>query len=171
MKIYSWCCTLLLIPSTRFLTVVSGFDYNLEPSEDTVILLTDDETGIEGVRTIFDNELTLLAVKEIQWIKNESGTTSDADVLAWQVLADGTPVDSGTVPLADVGRILPDTVSTGSVKLKGRGMHNIKIVLTVGESTITVEKDYRVYKGGVSLIPLLVVLILAMTTKMVRGVG
>jgi hypothetical protein len=44
----------------------------------------------------------------------------------------------------------------------------VKVVLKVGGSEATVEGSMRAFNSGVSVIPLLIILILTMTTHMVR---
>lgn len=161
------CLQLLLLPSA------SAFDYGFSTPEQyegdyASITLTDAETKIQGIVTLFTNQAALVTVNNVEWSPNESNSTQDTDV-NWETLVNGKLEDFGNYSLVGVGRDLPDSFQTGSVTVSERGTYTITVRLTIDESEIVTESTYQAYPAGVSIIPLLVVLILAATTHMVRA--
>ena len=147
--------------------LAAGFDYSLVPDgEKTAVKLTDKETSISDLKTIFTDEDILVSVSDVEWTSNADATNSTT--LFWETYVDGQLQDSGTQSLADVGRELPTSFETGEIKVASRGQHRIEVRLKVDDSVATASKEVQAYASGVSIIPLLVVLILAVTTRMVR---
>lgn len=150
--------------------VTQSFDYSLNPSSPEVRFdLIDVETGISNIKTLFIHELTSVSVKGISWVVNDVNETNKRNhEIIWTTYVDGIEVDNGTFSLVGVRRELPTQVSAGSFEVYSRGIHNITVRLVVDDSELIVTEEYNAYKMAVSIVPLLVVLLLAILTNMVR---
>lgn len=146
----------------------AAFDYIfVEEPEEPAIVLTDVETGISEIKTIFLNELVGVTATGIEWEALEDGETVP-DVALWENSVDGTVQASGELNLTDVGRVLPDELDAGEIKISSRGRHKIVVTLALnGTSFFEASGEYEAYAAGVSIIPLIVVLIMAASTRMV----
>jgi hypothetical protein len=148
----------------------TAFDYGLnsEPDEEPTLSLTDTETGIADIKTLFIGEPTAVTVNGLSWIPIEDGVESNASAIIWTTLVDGNVVATGNVSLVGLGRALPTTVEAGSFIVTNNQEHTIEVVLKVDTTEVTVSTPIVAYRPGVSLFPLIVVLLLALTTHMVR---
>ena len=147
----------------------AAFDYAIDDGGS--IVLTDSATKISELRTFFRNELTQVSLKDVTWTANDDSAATNNNsttTLIWETLVDDTVVDSGEVSLEDVGRELPTEFEAGEVQVSSDV--TITVRLTLDGSTTEVASSYQTYRPGVSLIPLLLVLVLSMTTHMVRSV-
>ena len=152
---------LLLWPS-----LVTGFDYSLDGAEG--LILTDSETGITDLKTIFTDEDTAVTVDGISWVANDDATNTTGSLfLFWETFVNGELQDSGNVSLADVGRELPTSIEAGTIKVSDRERVDISVIMTVDDSSAEATGSYKAYGKGMSIIPLLVVLIFAASTRMV----
>jgi hypothetical protein len=149
-------------------TPVYAFDYSLDDTSETTMSITDDTTGIPNVKTLFIGELHSIVVDGMSWLPNESNASTTSDLLLWRTTIDGNVVASGNVSLADAGRELPSMIDAGSFTVSTNGKHSIEVRLMVDDSMLIVSGDYVAYRAGVSIIPMLLVLIMAMTTQLVR---
>ena len=146
--------------------LAAGFDYSL--ADGAALVLTDVETSIADIKTLFRREETLVSVKDIKWIANENGDTTGQSVLLWQTFVDRQLIASGSVSLADAGRELPTTIeNVGNFTIDRRGRVPVEVLMRVDNSTESASGEYQAYNKGWSLAPLLAVLVLAMTTRMV----
>lgn len=155
--------------SNRFLVLLpalaSAFDYRL--TGDGSISLTDSEVLKEGIQTIFSGEDTAVTVVDLGWEANSANGTDDTAV-EWQLFVDGALVGSGTEDLTDVGRELPGSIDAGSFVLDHEVGNFVTVEVNVmlnGESW-SFSDDYKAYRPGVSLFPLIIVILLAVSTRM-----
>ena len=146
------------------LQLSSAFDYDLVGAGD--IALTDIETGIGGLKTLFtDNEIAV-AVDGMEWEANDSGVMSGG-VILYATFVDGELASEGNVTLDDIGRELPSSIDVGTVKVSKGGRHVIEVLLKLGESEVDTDLEIEAYSPGVAILPLLVILVLAAWTHMV----
>jgi hypothetical protein len=124
---------------------VTAFDYSLVGAGG--ISLTDLETGIGGILTIFTDELIGVAVDGLEWNPTGSVDQSD-DTLYWETLIDGEVQSSGSMSLADVGRELPTSIDAGSVKTTKKGRRAIEVRITVDSSTASTDTNVQAYAAG-----------------------
>lgn len=145
----------------------NAFDYGLVDGSGG-LSLTDTATGIGGIQTLFTGEDVSVEVSGIEWEKVE-GVEGSSDTLFYETFLDGELQASGNVSLADVERDLPSSFDAGLINVpKGEGgSHSVEVKLSVDQSESTVGGSYEAFGAGVAIIPLLVVLVLAMTTHMV----
>jgi hypothetical protein len=125
------------------------------------------------LKTIFKDDVTLVSVVDLEWTQKENFTGPVLNAtLNWITFVDDVEQDSGSI-LLNVDRELPTSVDAGSVKITKKGRATITVSLTVDndDSNSGYAKDeYSVYGRGASIVPLIVVLVLAMTTRMVSCV-
>jgi len=156
---------LLLLP----FQLATAFDYGFKTEDfegdEPVLTLTDLETEIKDISTIFNDVATGVTVINLEWTEE----FVDSDVIEWTTAVDGTIQASGSFNLTDVGRVLPTKLKAGNFTVGSRGRHEIVVDMVLGNSTLTVSAEYESYAAGVSIIPLLVVLIMAASTRMVRS--
>ena len=76
---------------------------------------------------------------------------------------------TGSVSLEEVGRELPTSIDAGTIKVDKGGRYSIEVRMTIDGSKASADGEYEAYGAGVAIIPLLVVLVLAVTTHMVRN--
>jgi hypothetical protein len=120
----------------------AAFDYNITSAGS--VSLTDLETGIGGIITIFTDEFIGVAVDGLKWKENGSVDGSD-DTLYWETSIDGEVQSSGSVPLADVGRELPTSVDAGSVRTTKKGRRKIEVKITVDSSKASTNTKVQAY--------------------------
>jgi hypothetical protein len=143
----------------------SAFDYSIVGGGGLV--LDDVKTGIGGLLTLFTDEFASVTVDGIEW--EATGTVEDSDdLLFWKTFVNGELQASGNVSLADVARELPTSIGAGEVKVTKSGRYTVSVEMMVDGSSASSENEYEAYGSGVSIIPLLVVLGLAVTTQMVE---
>lgn len=107
---------LFFLLSSSSTTTVHAFDYNVTAGDDTSIFLTDAKTGIPGLKTIFLNDVTLVAVNDVVWEESGVGSTGN-DFLTYQTLVNGELQAEGTIDLTGVGRQLPSSLDVGNVTI------------------------------------------------------
>ena len=134
-----------LLALATLLGSAAAFDYSLVGGGD--ISLTDLETGIGGIITIFTDSLIGVAVDGLEWDETGSVDQSD-DTLYWETLIDGEVQASGSVSLADVGRQLPTSIDAGSVKTSKKGRRSIEVRITVDSSTASTDTKVQAYAAG-----------------------
>jgi hypothetical protein len=123
----------------------AAFDYSLVGAG--AISLTDLETGIDGIITIFTDEFIGVAVDGLEWTETGSVDQSD-DTLYWETLIDGEVQSTGSVSLADVVRELPTSFDAGSVKTSKKGRRSIEVRITVDSSTLSTDTKVQAFPAG-----------------------
>jgi hypothetical protein len=145
--------------------VGAAFDYEVVDAGN--IILTDVETQISPIVTLFLDEPVDVTVDGIGWASN-TNTTDGETSLTYETFVNGKIQASGTFDLSDVGRELPGSIPAGQVKVSSNGRHYIEVKLTLDGKTESTSDSYVAYKAGVSIFPLIVVLLFAVTTRMVE---
>ena len=141
-------------------TVVVG--YEVTSAGD--ITLTDVDTEISGLRTVFLDEPTGVTLTGVAWNETDDTVTE----VTFETFVNGKSAATGTVEITD-GE-LPDTIDAGVVYVKDRGTAKIRVEITSGSSSADTSASFQAFGNGVAIIPLLVVLGLAVTTRMVRSI-
>ncbi len=129
------------------------------------IELIDKETSIPGIKTIFKDKPALVSVSGIEW--KASKTPTDTLTLNWVTLVDGEIVTSGSVALNGTSRELLTSVDAGEIIISDRGRSTVEVRLQVDNSSASTTAEFQVFGSGAAIAPLLIILFLAMTTKMV----
>jgi hypothetical protein len=141
-----------------------AFDYAID--NPGVLVLSDVKTGISPIVTIFKGDQFNVTVQGIGWAPAENPT--DSDILFWTTAINGNLAGNGTFNLAEVGRELPTEIEVGTYLLNSKGTANIVVTLSLDGVDSTTSGSYQVYAAGLSIVPLIIVLVLAMSTRMVR---
>ena len=134
--------------------------YNITGAGD--ISLTDTETDISDIETVFTDEQTTVTVTGVEWNEDDQNVTT----VLYETFVNGKLLASGKV---NVTEGLPDSIDAGIVVVKDRGTAEFYVKITSGETEAESSREIQAFGNGVAIIPLLVVLGLAMTTKMVRS--
>jgi hypothetical protein len=144
-----------------------AFDYGLSAAGD--LELTDIETGIEDIKTIFIKKDIAVKVTGVEWELSESNTTG-SDILRWETSVGGEVQATGELNLtSDIGpRELPDEIDAGSIRVSNPGRPEITVTLYVDETEASSSGEFEAYRPGAAIVPLIVVLLLALTTRMVE---
>ena len=126
----------------------------------------DAATGIIGLKTMFIGQDVNVTLIDIIWVQTESATNDTT--VSYQTSVNGVVQATGNYSLADVGRELPTSFFVGTVKSDQQGTSVITVALTLDTVVSETDASFQTYKPGLSILPLIVVLILAMTTRMVE---
>ncbi|CAJ1935026.1 unnamed protein product [Cylindrotheca closterium] len=145
-------------------SAVAAFDYDIVGAGSVV--LTDVDTGISDLRTIFTDDEIAVSLDGLEWESN-GGNTTDG-LLFYKTYLDGELMSEGNMTLGDVGRELPSGLDAGTVKATAGGRHTIEVIVTSGEAEAVTDREVESYAAGVSILPLLVILVLSVTTNMVE---
>lgn len=172
----SWLVVVWSTTTTNTMTV-SAFEFTFsdEPG-DLHLSITDTVTGISDVKSLFINEVHTVTVMGIEWMANAAANSSSSstvmgmEVLLWSTTVDGVIVGSGNVSLTEFGELLPSEIEAGTFIVTSNGKHTVEVILTVSDGTaeLSVSNTYVAYRAGVSIIPMILVLVMAMTTQLVR---
>ena len=168
---HSMSILLLLCLSLSQYHVTSGLQYGLNPEpEELALSLTDVQTEITDVQTIFTSEQHLVTVSGIEWTPLETNATAANYVLVCQTFVGSEEVYSGEMDLADLpsDRDLPTEMECGTFSVSKNGRYEISVVLTVLDTSASTSNEYEAFAPGAAIVPLLIVLILALTTQMVE---
>ena len=157
-------------------TTSYAFEYIINADgEELGLSIADVTTGITDIRTLFIDEVHSVTVKGIEWIINEdmmNTTSSSGDgLLLWSTMVDGTVVDSGNISLTELGQLLPTDFEAGTFVVTSNRKHTVEVIMTINGDVATelvVANSYVAYQPGVSIIPMILVLVMAMTTQLVR---
>lgn len=154
-----------------FASLSQALDYEIDGESELTLFLIDVSSGIEGLVTLHNGDAVSVSVTGVDgvgivWLPltNTTATTN----LTWSTLLDGELVVSGTMDLTDYGKLLPSSIDVGEVTSPGTGRHTITVELVLDGVTTTVEGSYESFPSGVSMIPLIIILLLAATTHLVE---
>jgi hypothetical protein len=112
-----------------------------------------------------------VTVDKIAWepVANFNGTTTtDASMIVWTTFVNGQALARGNYSLTQAGRILPSSLTVGTVPINARGKVTVRVVLELDGAETTAEKTIQSFGSGVAIIPLLLVLVMSLTTHMVE---
>lgn len=158
-----------LFSSTPF---ARAFDYTpIIDGEDAKQILTDNTTGIDHLHTIFIGDATLVLVDGVEWIKNEEVGNSSSSILKWETSVNGVVQDSGEIDMSVYDRELPTSIETGMIQVDQKQTSTVSVTVMMEgaeEMSSTNEASYQTFRAGVTLVPLILILILALTTRAVE---
>jgi hypothetical protein len=115
---------------------------------------------------MFIGETVNVTLEGIEWAPKENIT--NGTTVFYETYVNGVIQASGNYSLADVGRELPTSGFAGTVKSDVKGTTSITVVLTLDGAESDTGGEYNTYAKGVAIVPLIIVLLLAMTTRMVE---
>jgi hypothetical protein len=105
----------------------------------------------------------------ITWEPKENVTNDTT--LFFDTFVNGALAASGNFSLADVGRELPSELFCGTVSSSVKGTTTITVILSLDDVIYDdppAENSFQTYSPGLSIVPLIIILILAMMTRMVE---
>lgn len=150
-----------------FVTSSHAFDYQIDDESELELFLVDVNSGIEGLSSLHNGDPVSVSVQGLAWAKAANDTTG-SPILSWTTYLNGVVSQSGTVDLLADGRVLPTTIAAGEITSQSSGTYTITVELLLDGITTTVEATYESFTSGVSVIPLVLILVLAATTHMVE---
>jgi len=136
---------------------------------DASISLEDEATRISGIKTIFIGDSTLVSLDGIKWSPTEDANSPSN--LVWETSVNGVVEDSGTIEIPDDPFDLPSKISAGSIVVDKKQLSTVSVKIFLEgnpDGSSGSSGDYQTFSSGVSLVPLIVILVLAMTTNMVE---
>ena len=120
------------------------------------VLLTDEETQISGIETLFLDQNVMVTVDGVEWEFSNS-TGGDFEV-KYETFVDDELQDSGTISLVGTGRELPTSFDVGVIKAEDKGEVSISVTLTLDENEVSTDSTHQAFKAGNAIWPLLLVL-------------
>jgi hypothetical protein len=154
-------------------TTTSAFDYEL--ASVGAISLTDSATSISDVVTLFLDQPVIVTVSELEWVSivKDYAFTDDGNMLYFETSVDGIVQQSGNISLTEVGRTLPSSIEVGEVVITESGRHEISVTVTVVDSQqkgtpVSTSAEFESFNKALAMFPLAIILLLAVTTNMVR---
>jgi hypothetical protein len=120
--------------------------------------------------TVFTDDLVQVTVDKIAWepVANFNGTADATPMIVWTTFVNGQALARGNYSLNEAGRILPSTLTVGTVPINARGKVTVRVVLELDGAETTAERTIQSFGSGVAIIPLILVLIMSLTTHMVE---
>ncbi|CAB9507240.1 Inherit from COG: Na H antiporter [Seminavis robusta] len=148
------------------LSGVSAFDYSIKDAGK--IGLTDVNTQIDGLKTLFVGAETFVTVSNLEW-EESNNTNTGYDKLFWETSVGGIVQSKGSFDLSTLSnRELPDSLDVGTIKVESAGRHKISVTLSVDDSEESTSSEYEAYQAGAAIVPLIIVMVLAFMTQMVE---
>lgn len=105
-------------------------------------------------------------MKGLAW--NLTGLVNGDTSIAYETFVDGKLAASGTVDLSDVNREIPTSISAGTVTVSSRGRSAVEVIMTLDGKDSSSSGEFEAFGKGMSIWPLMVVLVFAVTTRMVE---
>jgi len=167
MKISSWVSNLVAGLLLAALPTTSSL-YTPDASGGS-ISLEDEATRISGIKTIFIGDSTLVTLDGIEWSPSDGANATGT--LMWETSVNGDVVDSGSIEVPSNSFDLPSSISAGSFVVDKKQISAVEVSIFLADSpegATGASGDYQTFGAGVSLVPLIIILVLAMTTKMVE---
>jgi len=145
-----------------------AFDYQFdEENAEPGLALLDVKTGISDIKTIHTKQAVAVTITDLAFIPTEEGVETP-DSITWETSVDGKVQASGTFDLTDVGRELPTEIEAGEIVVESGGRPEIVVKLSLGDTSLEASGEFESYAAGVSIIPLIFVLVMAASTRMVE---
>jgi hypothetical protein len=128
-------------------TTGSAFDYAIDEERENLryLLLSDVNTGISPIITIFKGEQFNVTVKNVTWTHSQSENSTDSDRLFWRTIINGALVGEGNYSFTDVDRELPDSIFVGTYILDNKQTATVVVTFTLDDVDSETSGDYQVY--------------------------
>lgn len=157
---------LLFLLGATVTTLTQGFDYLIDEESEFKLFLTDVDSRIDDLQSLHVGDTIKVDVVGLVWVAAKNAT--DNTNITWTTLVDGAQVAAGSIDLSADGKLLPGEITTGEFAVNGPGLHIISVKVELDGVETIVEGEYEAYGAGVSIFPLIVILLLAATTQMVE---
>jgi len=146
------------------ITKANTSDYSYGVSVES-ISLTDSATGISDIATIHNSRPFDVTAK-LHW-EEQVYDLDSTNTLSWEMSVDGVVANTGSVDLSE-SRALPATLNAGQTTIDNSGTHNIKVKISLDSTENANDLNYESFAAGASFVPLVIVILFAATTQMVR---
>jgi len=163
--------TLLRSVAAAALLLPSAMAGQAPDTEGASIALTDEATKIGDLRTLFVGDPTVVTLDGIVWSEVDVST---AGGFIWETSIDGIIQETGTIEVSDntTSLDLPSSIDAGSVVVDKAGATIVTVTITsmddVELAASASSDEMMAFRPGVSLLPLILILVLAFTTQMVE---
>ena len=145
--------------------------YHLAAETDLLLALTDISTKVSPISTLFLNQPASVTIDGLQW----EGVKETNSSLSYTTRVNGNVQATGTIKLPSDAIFLPTSIFAGNISVSEAGSNTIEVVISVtgqnssslGEEQST-SKSIQSFRAWSSIIPLLVVLVLAVTSGRVE---
>jgi len=127
--------------------------------------LNDIKTGINDVLTPFVKE-PFEVVTLLSWLRI-NGTKDTDNYIDWSLFVDGTKEDEGRYTFEN-SRELPKSIVTGQASVSSSGAHDVVVKLSLDGEVVEAEKGFYSYAPILSLIPLVVIVVLAIGLNIIE---
>lgn len=118
--------------------------------------LTDVETKISPISTVFLKKETKVSVEGVLWVDNDK-EEEPSGFLEYFLFVNNEAVDNGTISLANDSLGPPTTIDVGTIIVNDCGATIIQVKLKdKSEASITTEKAVRAYHSWIAFIPVFV---------------
>jgi len=134
------------------------------------ISLEDELTRIGGLKTIFVGDSTIVYLEGIEWSMADSDSNVTS-MLTFETEVNGVVQASGSIELPENSFDLPSSIEAGTIVVDKTCAATVSVTIMLEESPDTstsASGDYQAFAKGASLVPLIVILVLAMVTQMVE---
>ena len=148
------------------LAVPSANSYSIDESRSKLLLtFTDVETEISPISTLFIEEYVKVNVDGIRWTgyANDVGTE-----LYFITRVNGEVAATGDITLPESALELPSSIAAGEIFAAYGGRNTIEVEIIIGEGTTTASTTIQAYRKWASIVPLVVIIIVALVTKKVE---
>jgi len=130
------------------------------------ITLTDVASEIPDLQSLFLYYETYVSLTDIEWEYTGSNATSN-NILKYETYVNGVVAASGEYDLSTY-ESPPTNLDCGIIVPEQSGATEILVKLMIDSAEEETSSTFQAYKSGVSLIPLIVILVLAFSTQMVE---
>jgi hypothetical protein len=120
--------------------------------------------------TAFENSRVDIIIRGLGWepeVENDQHRQSNATVY-WSTSIQGVLVANGTYSLDPSVDRLPESLNVGHAILKERGRLEVTVAVAYLDHMIVTSTSVQVYPSMVAVLPLLALICLAISTKMVE---
>ena len=125
------------------------------------------------MKVLFNGDTVLVSVSDLAWEDGGTELNSTDATLFWETGIGDTVQSSGSYDMLEFGMQLPSALDVGHVSVDESGSHTVFVRFSGvtgvdADQSVEADRTYQSYAAGVSIIPLIVVLVMAMTTQMVE---
>ena len=137
------------------------------------VLRSSARTGSYGLRITHISSQSTTGIQfevfaKLAWA-SEIFVEGSSNILSYEMSIDGNIEGTGSVDLNE-SRDLPTSISCGYGTMNTSGKHVVEVKVTVDDFESGNEREYQSFAAGASFVPLIVVLVIAATTHMVRKI-
>jgi hypothetical protein len=107
-----------------------------------------------------------VTVAGLKWDVTEDATGSD--LLTYETYVNDVLQAKGVVNLTEFGKSLPSSLFVGNVTVTSKGTVTLTTRITLDDSSVEVSDTYQAFSAATACVPLVIVIVLALLTRMVE---